>query len=264
MFENQVVAITGATGGIGRGLAEMFLANGAKVAISDYKDCSATASELGAKPYICDVSNEASVKKFIADVENDLGDIDIYVSNAGVGSGNGRYVGGGSNESWEQAWQINVMGSVYAARDLMPKWCARESGRFVITASAAGLLNQIGSASYSSTKHAAVSFAESIAIEHGAKGIKANCICPQYVRSDMTKGMPMAENSRDGLLEPKDVANALKTAIEKDEFYVFSHPVVKDYFVNRAMHPDVYLDGMQKLKHKVGEAFKHMKQKNEG
>ena len=264
MFKDQVVAITGATGGIGRGVAEMFLEHGAKVAISDYKDCSETAAELGATAYICDVSNETSVKNFIENVEADLGDIDIYISNAGVGSGNGRYVAGASNESWEQAWQINVMGSVYAARDLMPKWCERGSGRFVITASAAGLLNQIGSASYSCTKHAAVSFAESIAIEHGAKGVKANCICPQYIRSDMTKGMPMAENSRDGLLEPSDVANALKAAIEKDEFYVFSHPVVKDYFVNRAMHPEAYLDGMQKLKHKVGEAFKHMKQKKEG
>lgn len=259
MFKDQIIAITGATGGIGRAIAEMFVANGAKVAISDYKDCSQTASEIGATGYICDVSDETSVKKFIDNVSSDLGDIDIYVSNAGVGSGNGEFVGGDSNEGWERAWKINVMGSVYAARDLMPKWVERGSGRFVITASAAGLLNQIGSASYSSTKHAAVSFAESIQIEHGTQGIKANCICPQYIRSDMTKGMPMAENNPDGLLEPKDVANALKASIENDEFFVFSHPVVKDYFINRAMHPDAYLEGMGKLKAKVGEAFKHLK-----
>jgi len=217
MLKKKIVCITGASGGIG--------------------------------------SSEASVKAFIADVQNDHGPVDIYVSNAGVGSGNGKFVAGGSNESWELAWQVNVMGSVYAARVLMPEWVERGHGRFVITASAAGLLNQIGSASYSCTKHAAVSLAESIAIEHGDQGIKSHCICPQYVRSNMTKGMPMAEGSQDGLLEPKDVAEALKNAIAADEFMVFPHPVVKDYFVNRAMYTDAYLSGMQKLKAKVGRAF---------
>lgn len=255
MFKNQIVAITGASGGIGRGLAEMFVAEGATVAISDLNLPNDTASEIGASGYVCDVSDESSVKQFISDVEADHGAIDVYISNAGVGSGNGKYVAGASNQSWELAWQVNVMGSVYAARELMPAWVERGSGRFVITASAAGLLNQIGSASYSCTKHAAVSLAESIAIEHGDQGIISHCICPQYVRSNMTKGMPMAEGSQDGLLEPKDVANALKAAIIADEFLVYPHPVVKKYFINRAMHPDAYLSGMRKLKHKVGQAF---------
>ncbi len=255
MFKNKVVCITGASGGIGRGVAEMFVSEGAKVAISDLNIPEQTAGDIGATAFECDVSNEGSVQNFITKVQDQLGAIDIYVSNAGVGSGNGKYVAGGSNESWESAWQVNVMGSVYAARTLMPEWVERGSGRFVITASAAGLLNQIGSASYSSTKHAAVSFAESIVIEHGDQGIKSHCICPQYVRSNMTKGMPMAENSQDGLLEPKHVAEALKAAIAADEFMVFPHPVVKDYFINRAMHTDAYLSGMRKLKAKVGRAF---------
>jgi len=255
MFKDQIIAITGATGGIGRAIAEMYIANGAKVAISDYKDCTETAKAIGAKGFICDVSDEESVKSFIAAVESEIGPIDTYVSNAGVGSGNGRYVAMANNESWEHAWQVNVMGSVYAARALMPSWVKRRSGRFVVTASAAGLLNQIGSASYTTTKHAAVAFAESVAIEHGADGIKVNCICPQYVRSDMTKGMAMAENSQDGYLEPSDVANALKAAIEKSEFYVFPHKVVQEYFTNRAKYPDAYLEGMQKLKQKVGIPF---------
>jgi len=235
----------------------MFLAEGATVAISDLHRPDDTASDIGAVAYKCDVSNEESVKQFIADVESEHGPIDVYVSNAGVGSGNGKYVAGASNESWEQAWQVNVMGSVYAARALIPVWTERGSGRFVITASAAGLLNQIGSASYSCTKHAAVSFAESIAIEHGDQGVKSHCVCPQYVRSNMTKGMPMAEGSQDGLLEPKDVADALKAAIIADEFFVYPHPVVKDYFINRAVHSDSYLSGMRKLKEKLGEAFKN-------
>lgn len=256
MFKNHIVAVTGASGGIGRALAEMFVAEGAKVAISDLKKPDETAAEIGAIAYECDVSDEGSVQKFIADINREHGLIDIYLSNAGVGSGNGQFVAGGSNESWELAWQVNVMGSVYAARALMPDWVKRGSGRFVITASAAGLLNQIGSASYSCTKHAAVSLAESIAIEHGDQGIKSHCICPQYVRSNMTKGIAMAEGSKDGLLEPKDVADALRAAIVDDAFLVYPHPVVKDYFVNRAMHPDAYLSGMRRLKAKVGQAFK--------
>jgi NAD(P)-dependent dehydrogenase (short-subunit alcohol dehydrogenase family) len=257
MFKNKIVAVTGASGGIGRGVAEMFIAEGAAVAISDLSKPDATALEIVATAFACDVSEEASVKQFIKDVEAQLGPIDIYVSNAGVGTGNGKYVAGASNESWEQAWHVNVMGSVYAARRLMPSWVERGSGRFVITASAAGLLNQIGSASYSCTKHAAVSLAESIAIEHGDQGIKSHCICPQYVRSNMTKGMPMAQESQDGLLEPKDVADSLKAAILSDEFFVYPHPVVKDYFINRAMHSDSYLSGMRKLKEKVGRAFQN-------
>lgn len=256
MIKNKVVCITGASGGIGRGLAEMFVSEGAIVAISDLKSPKETASDIGAHAYECDVSNEGSVQSFIADVQSQHGPIDVYVSNAGVGSGNGKFVAGASNDSWEIAWQVNVMGSVYAARALVPGWVERGSGRFVITASAAGLLNQIGSASYSCTKHAAVSLAESIAIEHGDQGIKSHCICPQYVRSNMTKGMPMAEGSQDGLLEPKDVANALKAAIAADEFMVFPHPVVKSYFINRATYPDAYLSGMRKLKSKVSRAFK--------
>ncbi len=255
MFKDKIVCITGASGGIGRGIAEMFISEGAVVAISDLVKPNETASAIGAIAYECDVSNEGSVKAFISDVQSQHGPIDIFVSNAGVGSGNGKYVAGASNESWELAWQVNVMGSVYAARQLMPDWIERGSGRFVITASAAGLLNQIGSASYSCTKHAAVSLAESIAIEHGDQGVKSHCICPQYVRSNMTKGMPMAEGSKDGLLEPKDVANALKAAIAADEFMVFPHPVVKDYFINRAMHTDAYLAGLRKLKAKLGRAF---------
>jgi len=255
MFENQIVAVTGASGGIGRALAEMFVASGATVAISDLNKPIQTAAEIGATAYQCDVSDEASVKQFIDDVRDEYGRIDVYLSNAGVGSGNGPFVAGASNESWEQAWQVNVMGSVYAARALMPDWVERGSGRFVITASAAGLLNQIGSASYSCTKHAAVSLAESILIEHGDQGIKSHCICPQYVRSNMTKGMPMAEGSKDGLLEPQDVAHALKAAIVADEFIVYPHPVVRNYFINRATHHDAFLSGMRKLKAKVGKAF---------
>ena len=246
MFENQIVAVTGASGGIGRAIAEMFAQNGATVAVSDLSPPKDAARALGTKPYTCDVSFEPSVIDFIDQVEADLGPVDIFVSNAGIGAGNGPHVAGGSNESWEGAWRVNVMGSVYAARRLMPGWLDRGQGRFVITASAAGLLNQVGSASYSATKHAAVSFAESIAIEHGDDGIKSHCICPQYVRTNMTAGTDFS-GQREELLEPEDVANALKAAIENDKFLVLPHPVAQDYYIARAADTDAWLSGMRRM-----------------
>ena len=250
MFEGKIVAVTGASGGIGRAIGEMFAANGATVAVSDLSPPSDAAAALGSKPYTCDVSFEPSVVDFIEQVESDLGPIDIYVSNAGVGAGNGEHVAAGSNESWETSWNVNVMGSVYAARKLMPGWLERGEGTFVITASAAGLLNQVGSASYSATKHAAVSFAESIAIEHGDAGIRSHCICPQYVRTNMTAGADFSKN-REALIEPEDVAESLKTAMEEGRFLVLPHPVAQKYYVARAHDPDGWLSGMRKMLAKI-------------
>jgi len=252
MFEGQSVAITGANGGIGRAIAEMFIAEGAKVAISDLKCPDATAADIGAVGFACDVTKENEVVDFIDFAGAANGPVDVYVSNAGVGFGDGPHVGGASNNAWALSWQVNVMSSVYAGRALLPHWIERGRGRFVITASAAGLLNQIGSASYSATKHAAVGYAENMAIMHKDDGISVHCICPQYVKTNMTKGFEMAENSRDGLLEPSDVAKALKASCKAEEFLVLSHPVVGEYFKHKGMSYQRYIEGMAKLKQKVG------------
>jgi len=245
------VAVTGAAGGIGRAFADMFLAEGAKVSISDL-NMPETSGQDNLSGFVCDVGNEDAVVSFIEGAEAANGPIDIFIANAGVGFSDGPDgAASADNHAWETSWAVNVMGAVYASRKLLPGWKARGSGRFVIVASAAGLLNQIGSASYSATKHAAVGFAEAIAIEHKADGISAHVVCPQYVRTNMTKGMGFAENNKDGLLEPSDVANALKTSIEKDEFMVLSHPVVGEYFKAKAMAYDRYIDGMVKLRSKV-------------
>jgi NAD(P)-dependent dehydrogenase (short-subunit alcohol dehydrogenase family) len=252
MFKDQSIAITGANGGIGRAIAEMFIAQGAKVAISDLQTPIKTATEIGAIGFACDVTNEEAVQDFVDMAEAANGPIDVFVSNAGVGFGDPKNAAGASNRNWELSWQVNVMSSVYAARAVLPGMQERGSGRFIITASAAGLLQQIGSASYSATKHAAVSFAESIAIRHWDEGIRAHCICPQYVRTSMTKGFEFAEKHQDGLLEPSDVADALRLAMEKDEFLVLSHPVVGDYFKHKAMDYQAYIANMNKLKQKIG------------
>lgn len=253
MFEGQVVAITGASAGIGFAIAQMFTDHGAKVAISDRSAPDESAAKIGVKSYACDVTKEEQVTAFIDNVRADLGSIDIYVSNAGVGFGNGETVCASPNKAWELSWQVNVMGSVYAARKLIPDWAERTSGRFVITASAAGLLAEIRTASYTATKHAAVGLAESIAVTHHADGIKAHCICPQYVESNLTRGQRFAEQSRDGYLQPSDVADALRVAIETDKFLVLPHPVVADYMKHKAHDYDAYLGGLAKLRSKMSE-----------
>ncbi|MEE9347790.1 MAG: SDR family oxidoreductase [Robiginitomaculum sp.] len=259
-FKDQIICITGAAGGIGYGLAQMFIAAGARVAISDRNAPHETAKSLNdkargdkARAYACDVSDEDSVIAFIEAVRRDFGPIDIYCSNAGVGYGDGPggYACGGSNKSWDVSWGVNVMGSVYAGRALFPTWRERGSGRFVITASAAGLLNQTSSASYSVTKHAAVGLAEAMAINHREDGIGVHCICPQYVRSNMTKGQDFAEQSKDGLLEPSDVANALAAAIKNEDFLVLSHPIVLEYYRSKGHDYNRWVSGMAKLKAKI-------------
>jgi len=249
-FSGQHVAVTGAGAptGIGRGFADMFAAHGAIVSISDLE----APNVDGMSGFACDVGNEAAIQKFITDAEAANGPIDIFIANAGVGFSDTRDgAASADNKAWETSWAVNVMGAVYPARHLIPGWKARGAGRFVIVASAAGLLNQIGSASYSATKHAAVGFAEAMAIEHKADGISVHVVCPQYVKTNMTKGVNFAENNKDGLLEPSDVANALKASIETDAFMVLSHPIVGEYFKAKAMDYDRYISGMAKLRAKV-------------
>ena len=250
MFSNQSIAITGAAGGIGRAIAEKCIALGAKVAISDINEdlVNKTAAEIGAKAFVCDVSNEQSIGGFVDGATKANGPIDMFVSNAGIGLTDmpGGHAAGGTNESWEKSWQINTMANVYASRALLPGWIKRGDGRFVVTASAAGLLAQIGTASYTVTKHAALGFAEYMAISHKDDGVKVHCICPQYVKTNMTKGMKVVDEGPDKHLEPSDVADALFAAIEKNEFLVLPHPVIGQYFQHKAANFDRYIGGMAK------------------
>jgi len=255
MYSGQSIAITGAGGGIGRAIAEKFIAGGANVAISDIDTdlVEKTATEIGAVGFTCDVTNEQAIKDFIQGAETANGPIDVFVSNAGVGFPDqpGGHAAGGSNESWEISWQIHVMSSVYASRALLPGWIRRGQGRFVIVASAAGLLTQLFSGSYTATKHAAVAFAEYLAIMHKDDGLKVHCICPQYVKTNMTKGMQVIKDGPNIHLEASDVADSLFTAMADDKFLVLSHPVIADYQQVKLADIDQYIAKMAHIKQKV-------------
>ena len=185
-IERKVVVITGGASGIGKAVGKLMVNKGAdKVFLADLNEnlLNKTAEEIGAIPIVCDVSNEESVKALVDEVTLQTKVIDIFMSNAGI------YVEGDENtlnQEWMRNWSIHVMAHVYAARAVLPGMIKRESGYLINTSSAAGLLTHIDSATYSTTKHAAIGFAEYLSINYGSKGIKVSVLCPQAVKTAMT------------------------------------------------------------------------------
>ena len=246
-IKDKIVVVTGAASGIGRALAQRFAKDGAKKVIcSDInaEGVRATAAEVGGLAFVTDVSREADIQAMIEQVEAEVGPIDLFCSNAGIGFGGGAEV---SDERWQRIWDINVMAHVWAARHLVPRMAERGGGYLLNTASAAGLLSQIGSAPYAVTKHAAVALAEWLAITHGDQGIKVSVLCPQAVRTAMTAGNPDGVASVDGMLEPEDAAEACVRAIKAETFLVLPHPEVLDYMRRKTSDYDRWIGGMRKL-----------------
>ena len=246
-IRDRIVVITGAASGIGKALAQRFAKEGAKLVVCadlNGDGAQATAKETSGVAFTTDVSKEADIQHLIDTVEKEHGPIDLFCSNAGIGYGGGAEV---SNDRWQRIWDINVMAHVWAARHLVPRMAARGGGYLFSTASAAGLLSQIGSAPYAVTKHAAVGLAEWLAITHGDQGIKVSVLCPQAVRTAMTAGNPQGVASIDGMMEPEVVAEACLRAIEKEEFLILPHPEVLDYMRNKTNDYGRWIGGMRKL-----------------
>lgn len=256
-FNGKIAIVTGGAGGIGAAIARGLHARGCRVAVCDLDGARAAevAESCGGIGKRVNVADEGEVAVFITEVERKMGPVDLYFSNAGVGYTDGPVGGAASapNANWEKDWQINVMASVYAARHVLPGMAARGAGAFVITASAAGLLAQIGDAAYSATKAAAISFAESIAISHGHEGIQAHAICPQYVKTDMTKDLPEAMTSVDGMITADEAAATILDAVAENRFLILTHPVVGDHFSRKAGDRDRWLGGMRKLRRMILE-----------
>jgi NAD(P)-dependent dehydrogenase (short-subunit alcohol dehydrogenase family) len=244
---DKIIVVTGGASGIGRALARRFSADGAKhVVVADLNgdDAQAVADEIGGSAIALDVSNESQVIALIEATENDHGPIDLFCSNAGIGLGRGIDA---SDEDWQTIWEVNLMSHVYAARNLIPRMSARGGGYLLNTASAAGLLSQVGSVTYAVTKHAAVALAEWLAITHGRDGIKVSVLCPQAVRTAMTAGNEGGVASVDGMIEAEQVADTVIEALAEERFLVLPHPEVAKYIQNKANDYDRWLRGMQRL-----------------
>ena len=252
------VIVTGAAFGIGKAMTETFLESGAEVVIVDINEeaLMQTASDLNVKSIAVDVSSEDAIKEIISTSNSSMGGIDIFCSNAGIGGESGLL--NTTEEDWLNIWGVNVMSHIYAAKHSLPQMLEQESGYFVNTASAAGLLTQIGAAGYSVTKAAAVSFAEWLKITYGNKGIGVSCLCPQGVRTSMVEDAPGIVSALvgiDGIMEPADVASDVINAIESDQFLIAPHEKVLDYIKMKAQDYDRWIEGMQSLQAQLLDSF---------
>lgn len=249
---DKIIVITGAASGIGRAMAKRFHAENARKLICvdlNQAGAEATAKDVDGLAIGVDVAKESQIKAMIDRVENEVGPIDLFCSNAGISIAGGVEV---ANEAWQRIWDINVMSHVWAARHLVPLMAARGGGYLLNTSSAAGLLNQIGSAPYGVTKHAAVGLAEWLAMTYGDLGIRVSVLCPQAVRTEMTRGHEDHVAAIDGMMEPEPVAQACVQAIREETFLVLPHKEVLGYMRNKSENYDRWIGGMRKLNRRFG------------
>lgn len=250
-YTGKVVAITGGARGIGLAMAQAFHERGAKIALADLDGAEAAAKAFDGYGARVDVTKEADIAAFLIQTEDRLGPVDIFVSNAGILRSDEPSwdAAGADDKAWHDSFEVNVMGAVRGARQVWPRMKPRGGGVFVLVASAAGLLAQIGASAYSASKHAAVSFAESLAVAHGDEGLQVVCVCPQAVRTDMLGGSEDGGIAgADGIVEPSAVAEAMLAAIENKHFLAFPHPKVAEYEALRATQRDRWLGGMRKFR----------------
>jgi NAD(P)-dependent dehydrogenase (short-subunit alcohol dehydrogenase family) len=254
-IRNKVAVVTGGASGIGAGMAERFAREGAAgivVADVNLERAEGVAAGIGerALAVACDVSREADIQELVRRARERFGRIDIYFSNAGI---LGR-LGGVELEDalWERMWQIHGMAHVWAARAVMPEMVERGEGYFLVTASAAGLLNIVESAPYGVTKHAAVAIAEWLRIAYGRKGVRVSCLCPQSVQTDMTRD-GTGSAGIDGVLTPDQVGDVVVQTMRDERFLALPHPEVAKYFQAKGQDYDRWLGGMQKLYAHHGE-----------
>ncbi len=255
-IKDRVVVVTGGASGIGRAAAIRFAQGGARgVVVADINaDALKTvADSVKGLAVRCDVSKEADIKALVAAAEARYGQVDVYFSNAGIGGGRGGFEL--DDDIWDQSWKIHGMAHVWAARATVPKMVERGSGYFIITASAAGLLNIVESAPYGVTKHAAVAFAEWLSIAYGRRGIKVSCLCPQAVRTGMVPGDGGSAGG-DGILSAEQVAEDIVRVMGEETFLVLPHPQVLDYARMKTNNYDRWLGGMQKLYERFRAASK--------
>lgn len=255
----KVVVVTGGGGGIGAALCRAFAAAGARAVVAADIDAGeaekvAAAVNAGDSGTVAlgvgvDAGDEASVTDLVARAEAEFGPIDLFCANAGIG-----VVGDEQSDpsTWQRMWEINTMSHVHAARHLIPGWVARGEGYFLVTASAAGLLTNLKAAQYSVTKHAAVAFAEWLAITYGDAGVKVSALCPQFVNTPLLEGSEAFQAlGANHTLEPFEVAEAVVSGLSDESFLILPHPEVEKYFRNKANDYERWLGGMRKLQQTV-------------
>jgi NAD(P)-dependent dehydrogenase (short-subunit alcohol dehydrogenase family) len=257
---DKVIIVTGGGNGIGKALCERYHQGGArKIVVADLEENSANAvaATVDGDAYAVDVRDEAQMQAMVSEVEERYGLVDLFCSNAGIIALDGEpwWATSAPNKTWQAMWEIHVMSHVYAARACLPGMLERGEGYFLNTASAAGLLNQVGDAAYSTTKHAAVGFAESLAITHGDDGIGVSVLCPQAVATRMIGSAGDGKGGTagvDGILTPEQVADEVVTGLASEQFLILPHKEVEQYRQRKSADYDRWLGGMRKLRARFG------------
>jgi len=256
-IQGKVVVVTGGAAGIGRALCERFHREGARAVVVVDRDgvgAVATADGIGGVAIAADVCLQADVDRVVEQVESRVGPIDLFCSNAGrmFADPDQDDAASAPVADWTRGWELHVMAHVYAAKALIPRYRARGGGYLLNTVSAAGLLSQIGSGVYSTTKHAAIGFAEHVAIAHRADGIRVSVLCPQAVDTALirTPGLDagMAAATRDGVLSPQEVAEEVVRGLAEERFLILPHPQVLTYLQRKAADYDRWIAGMSRLR----------------
>jgi len=256
---DRIAVVTGGASGIGAALCHRFIAEGARMVVVADRDgarAMAVAGELGerARAISADVGVEADIESLVERTEDEIGPIDLFVSNAGLGGGGGIEA---PDEVWSALWQVNVMAHVFAARSVIPRMVDRGGGYLLSTASAAGLLTNLGNAPYTVTKHAAVALAEWLAITYGDAGIRVSCLCPMGVDTPMLRSasgdLAGRSAATQGILSPADVADAVIDGLREERFLIVPHPEVLDFERRRTADRDRWLTGMRRLQADLAE-----------
>ena len=245
-LKSKVAVITGAASGIGRAAALRFAREGAAgIVLGDlsFEKLKPVAAETNGLAVQCDVSKEADVQRLVREAESRFGRVDVFFSNAGIFRQGDIHA---PDADWERNWKIHVMAHVFAARAVVDKMVERGEGYFLVTASAAGLLNIVESATYGVTKHGAVAFAEWLAIAYGRRGLRVSCLCPQAVITGMFQGDGGSAGG-DGALSVDQVMDEIVKVMAAEKFLVLPHPKVLDYMRIKTAEYDRWLGGMQKL-----------------
>jgi len=255
--EEGVAVVTGGGSGIGRALCRALAQSGTgRIVVADlhFDAAEQVAAAIRSARAGCaavalalDVGEEQAVEHAVSRIEADIGPISLWCSNAGVHLGEGL----GETDDWKKSLAVNLMGHVNAARAVMPRMASRGKGYFVITASAAGLLTDFRCAPYAASKHAAVAFAEWLSIAHADNGIAVSCVCPEGVRTGMTRPDSVKTGAASDFLEPEDVAREVVEALTTRRFLVLPHPRVAEYERRRTADRENWLERMRAVRRKL-------------
>ncbi|MFV0309253.1 MAG: SDR family oxidoreductase [Desertimonas sp.] len=248
----KLAVVTGAAGGIGGGIVRALLDAGARrVVACDLSTGLMDFDDPRVDQRALDVASEVATTALVEELDRAEGPIDLWFANAGIAHGGGVEA---SIETWEHQWQINVMSHVYAARALFPAWQARGAGHLITTASMAGILTSLGDGVYAAAKHAALGWAEWLAITHQADGIEVSCVCPGAVDTAMLRGGAGGDAAKataaiggGEVLDPDEAGRRIVAAAAEGRFLILTHPEMQEFIERKAADPDRWIRGMSRL-----------------